>query len=219
MKEPELVAECLNKMINSCNIPVTAKTRIGVDNIEEFDYLNKFVGKIKEAGCKTVILHARKAILKGLTPKQNLSVPKLNYEMVHKIKNENPELEIIINGGISNIEQIHAHLLKCDGVMIGRAAYRTPYVLTEMARRIFGRIPPRRDHVALAMAEYAETTTKTGVPLHSITRHMLGLYAGQPGAKYWRRQLGENARKAISPGGLIRETSALCEELAARRAA
>ena len=121
MKEPELVAECLNKMINSCNIPVTAKTRIGVDNIEEFDYLNKFVGKIKEAGCKTVILHARKAILKGLTPKQNLSVPKLNYEMVHKIKNENPELEIIINGGISNIEQIHAHLLKCDGVNLSKS--------------------------------------------------------------------------------------------------
>ena len=107
MKEPELVAECINEMQNSCNIPVTAKTRIGFDDVEEFDYLNKFVNKIKNAGCKTIILHARKAVLKGLTPKQNLNIPKLNYQMVYEIKKSNPELEILINGGITNIEQIN----------------------------------------------------------------------------------------------------------------
>ena len=106
MKEPNLVSECINEMVNSCSIPVTAKTRIGFDNTEDFDYLNKFILKMYEAGCKTFIIHARKAILKGLTPKQNLNIPKLNYEMVYKIKKENPDMEIIINGGISSIDQI-----------------------------------------------------------------------------------------------------------------
>ena len=137
MKEPDLVAECLNEMVNACNIPVTAKTRIGVDDIEDFDYLNKFVNKIKETGCKTIILHARKAILKGLTPKQNLSIPKLNYERVYEIKKENPDLEVIINGGITNIEDIKKHLEKCDGVMIGRAIYQNPYFLSEIEKEIF----------------------------------------------------------------------------------
>ena len=193
MKEPDLVAECLNKMINSCNIPVTAKTRIGVDNIEEFDYLNKFVGKIKEAGCKTVILHARKAILKGLTPKQNLSVPKLNYEMVHKIKNENPELEIIINGGISNIEQIHAHLLKCDGVMIGRAIYQNPYFLSEIEKEIFKtKDIPSREVIAKKILNYLEEEVKLGTKVNHVMRHTVGLYHGQPGSKDWKRYLSDN---------------------------
>ena len=137
MKEPNLVSECINEMIHSCNIPVTAKTRIGFDDTEDFDYLNKFILKLKEAGCKTFILHARKAILKGLTPKQNLNIPKLNYEMVYKIKKENPGLEIIINGGISKIEEIKNHLKKCDGVMIGRAIYQNPYFLVDIEREIF----------------------------------------------------------------------------------
>ena len=137
MKEPDLVADCLSEMVNACNIPVTAKTRIGVDDIEDFDYLNKFVNKIKEAGCKTIILHARKAILKGLTPKQNLSIPKLNYERVYEIKKENSDLEVIINGGITNIEDIKKHLEICDGVMIGRAIYQNPYFLSEIEKEIF----------------------------------------------------------------------------------
>ena len=110
MKEPDLVAECINNMVNSCKIPVTAKTRIGVDEIEDFEYLNNFINKIKQSGCKTVILHARKALLKGLTPKQNLNIPKLNYKMVYEIKKANPELEIIINGGVSQTEEIKKHL-------------------------------------------------------------------------------------------------------------
>ena len=124
-------------MVNSCKIPVTAKTRIGFDDVENYDYLNSFVNKIQNAGCKTIILHARKAILKGLTPKENLKIPKLNYPMVYKIKNKNKDLEIIINGGITNIEQIKEHLNNCDGVMIGRAIYQNPYFLADIDREIF----------------------------------------------------------------------------------
>jgi tRNA-dihydrouridine synthase A len=193
MKEPDLVAECLNEMVNACNIPVTAKTRIGVDDIEDFDYLNKFVNKIKETGCKTIILHARKAILKGLTPKQNLSIPKLNYERVYEIKKENPDLEIIINGGITNIEDIKKHLEICDGVMIGRAIYQNPYFLSEIEKEIFNtnKIPSRED-VVKEILKYLEEEVKAGAKVNHIMRHTVGLYHGQPGSKDWKRYLSDN---------------------------
>ncbi len=193
MKEPDLVAECLNEMVNACNIPVTAKTRIGVDHIEDFDYLNKFVNKIKEAGCKTIILHARKAILKGLTPKQNLSIPKLNYERVYEIKKENPDLEVIINGGITNIEDIKKHLEICDGVMIGRAIYQNPYFLSEIEKEIFNtnKIPSRED-VVKEILKYLEDEVKAGAKVNHIMRHTVGLYHGQPGSKDWKRYLSDN---------------------------
>ncbi len=193
MKEPNLVAECLNEMVNACNIPVTAKTRIGVDDIEDFDYLNKFVNKIKEAGCKTIILHARKAILKGLTPKQNLSIPKLNYERVYEIKKENPDLEVIINGGITRIEDIKKHLEICDGVMIGRAIYQNPYFLSEIEKEIFNtnNIPSRED-VAKEILKYLEEEVKAGTKVNHIMRHTVGLYHGQPGSKDWKRYLSDN---------------------------
>jgi len=193
MKEPDLVADCLNEMVNACNIPVTAKTRIGVDDIEDFDYLNKFVNKIKEAGCKTIILHARKAILKGLTPKQNLSIPKLNYERVYEIKKENPDLEVIINGGITNIEDIKKHLEICDGVMIGRAIYQNPYFLSEIEKEIFNtnKIPSRED-VAKEILKYLEEEVKAGAKVNHIMRHTVGLYHGQPGSKDWKRYLSDN---------------------------
>ena len=193
MKEPDLVAECLNEMVNACNIPVTAKTRIGVDHIEDFDYLNKFVNKIKEAGCKTIILHARKAILKGLTPKQNLSIPKLNYDRVYEIKKENPDLEVIINGGITNIEDIKKHLEICDGVMIGRAIYQNPYFLSEIEKEIFNtnKIPSRED-VAKEILKYLEEEVKAGTKVNHIMRHTVGLYHGQPGSKDWKRYLSDN---------------------------
>ncbi|MDA9745195.1 tRNA dihydrouridine(20/20a) synthase DusA [Candidatus Pelagibacter sp.] len=193
MKEPDLVAECLNEMVNACNIPVTAKTRIGVDHIEDFDYLNKFVNKIKEAGCKTIILHARKAVLKGLTPKQNLSIPKLNYERVYEIKKENPDLEVIINGGITNIEDIKKHLEICDGVMIGRAIYQNPYFLSEIEKEIFNtnKIPSRED-VAKEILKYLEEEVKAGAKVNHIMRHTVGLYHGQPGSKDWKRYLSDN---------------------------
>ncbi len=193
MKEPDLVADCLNEMVNACNIPVTAKTRIGVDDIENFDYLNKFVNKIKEAGCNTIILHARKAILKGLTPKQNLSIPKLNYQRVYEIKKENPNLEVIINGGITKIEDIKKHLEICDGVMIGRAIYQNPYFLSEIEKEIFNtnKIPSRED-VVKKILKYLEEEVKAGAKVNHIMRHTVGLYHGQPGSKDWKRYLSDN---------------------------
>ena len=193
MKEPDLVADCLNEMVNACNIPVTAKTRIGVDHIEDFDYLNKFVNKIKEAGCKTIILHARKAILKGLTPKQNLSIPKLNYERVYEIKKENPDLEVIINGGITNTEDIKKHLEICDGVMIGRAIYQNPYFLSEIEKEIFSNnTVPSREDIAKEILKYLEEEVKVGTKVNHVMRHTVGLYHGQPGSKDWKRYLSDN---------------------------
>ena len=133
MKEPELVAECIHAMVSACKIPVTAKTRIGFDDVEDFDYLNNFIRQMRDAGAKTFILHARKAMLSGLSPKQNLNIPKLNYDMVYKIKKENPNLEIIINGGITKVSEIKDHLNYCDGVMIGRSIYQNPYSLVELS--------------------------------------------------------------------------------------
>ena len=193
MKEPDLVSECINKMVNSCNIPVTVKTRIGFDDTEDFNYLNKFIIKIKEAGCKTFIIHARKAILKGLTPKQNLNIPKLNYEMVYKIKKENPELEIIINGGISKISEIKKHLKICNGVMLGRAIYQNPYFLVDIEREIFNvKNTPTREEVAKELLKYLEKEVKLGTKVNHIMRHTVGLYHGQPGSKNWKRYLSDN---------------------------
>ena len=193
MKEPNLVSECVNEMVNSCNIPVTAKTRIGFDDVEDFNYLNNFVLSIKKAGCKRFIIHARKAILKGLTPKQNLNIPKLNYEMVYKIKKENPDLEIIINGGISKIEEIKNHLKKCNGVMIGRAIYQNPYFLTEIEKEIFDtKINPTREQIVEELLKYLEKEIKIGTKVNHIMRHTVGLYHGQIGSKNWKRYLSDN---------------------------
>ena len=193
MKEPDLVAECISEMINSCKIPVTAKTRIGFDDTEDFNYLNNFIIKMKEAGCKTIILHARKAILKGLSPKQNLNIPKLNYEMVYAIKKENPNLEIIINGGISKISDIKKHLHFCDGVMIGRAIYQNPYFLTEIEKDIFNfKKTPLREEIAENILQYLEKEVKKGTKVNHIMRHTVGLYHGQIGSKKWKRYLSDN---------------------------
>jgi tRNA-dihydrouridine synthase A len=193
MKEPDLVSECINKMVNSCKIPVTAKTRIGFDDIEDFNYLNNFILKMKEAGCKKFILHARKAILKGLSPKENLNIPKLNYEMVYKIKKKNPDLEIIINGGISKTEEIKNHLKKCNGVMIGRAIYQNPYFLVDIEKEIFKtKSHPSREDIAEKLLQYLEKEVKLGAKVNHIMRHTVGLYHGQVGSKKWKRYLSDN---------------------------
>jgi tRNA-dihydrouridine synthase A len=193
MKEPDLVAECINSMVNACKIPVTAKTRIGFDDTEEFDYLNNFILKMKGVGCGTFILHARKAILTGLSPKQNLNIPKLNYGMVYKIKEENPDLEIIINGGISKIDEIKNHLTLCDGVMIGRSIYQNPYSLVEIENEIFGtKEQPTREEIAEKLLEYLEKEVKLGTKVNHIMRHTVGLYHGQIGSKEWKRYLSDN---------------------------
>ena len=193
MKEPDLVAECINAMVNSCNIPVTAKTRIGFDDTEDFEYLNNFIHKMRDAGTSTFILHARKAMLTGLSPKQNLNIPKLNYKMVYEIKKENPKLEIIINGGISKIEEINNHLNSCDGVMIGRSIYQNPYSLVEIEKEIFkteGNLT--REQVAEQLLEYLEREVKKGTKVNHIMRHTVGLYHGQIGSKDWKRYLSDN---------------------------
>ena len=193
MKEPDLVAECINEMVNSCKIPVTAKTRIGFDNEERFEYLNNFIHKMKYAGAKTFILHARKAMLTGLSPKQNLNIPKLNYNMVYEIKKENSELEIIINGGISKIEEINNHLSHCDGVMIGRSIYQNPYSLVEIEKEIFNtEINPTREQVAEQLLDYVGKEVKLGTKVNHIMRHTVGLYHGQIGSKDWKRYLSDN---------------------------
>ena len=193
MKEPDLVSECLAEMKNSCNIPVTAKTRIGFDDTEEFDYLNMFINKMKSSGCKTIILHARKAILKGLTPKQNLNIPKLNYQMVYDVKKSNPDLEIIINGGITDTNQIQKHLKFCDGVMIGRAIYQNPYFLKDIENTIFKNSNiSSREEIVKQILKYLEEEIKLGTKVNQVMRHTVGLYFGQPGSKEWKKYLSDN---------------------------
>jgi len=193
MKEPDLVTECIDSMVNACKIPVTAKTRIGFDDTEEFDYLNNFILKMKGVGCSTFILHARKAILTGMSPKQNLNIPKLNYGMVYDIKKANPDLEIIINGGISKIDEIKNHLNLCDGVMIGRSIYQNPYSLIEIENEIFGtKERPTREEIAEKLLEYLEKEVKLGTKVNHIMRHTVGLYHGQIGSKDWKRYLSDN---------------------------
>ncbi len=193
MKEPDLVAECINAMVKSCSIPVTAKTRIGFDDVESFEYLNSFINKMRDAGSKTFILHARKAMLTGLSPKQNLNIPKLNYNMVYEVKKQNPDLEIIINGGISKVGEINNHLKHCDGVMIGRSIYQNPYSLVEIEREIFNtKINPSREQVAEQLLEYVKKEVKLGTKVNHIMRHTVGLYHGQIGSKEWKRYLSEN---------------------------
>jgi tRNA-dihydrouridine synthase A len=193
IKEPDLVAECLNSMVNATKLPVTVKTRIGFDDVEDFEYLDKFIKKIASTGVKTVILHARKAILKGLSPRDNLRIPKLNYGIVKQIKDSNPNLEIIINGGITKIEEIKEHLNNVDGVMIGRSIYHSPYFLAEIEKEIFdnGDVPTREE-VVKKIVEYCLTEFKKGTRVNQIMRHTVGLFHGISGANYWKTYLSTN---------------------------
>jgi len=193
IKEPDLVAECLDAMVQACNIPVTAKTRIGFDDVEDFDYLNNFVEKMAATGCKTIILHARKAILKGLSPRENLKIPKLNYPMVNQIKKENPNLEIIINGGITTCSEIKEHLSNVDGVMIGRAIYQSPYFLADIEREIFDNSDIlTRTEIVEELVKYVSEEVKKGTRVNQIMRHTVGLYHGQKGSTEWKRYLSAN---------------------------
>ena len=193
MKEPSLVGDCVSEMVNSCKIPITIKTRIGFDDIEDYEYLKKFLLVIKKAGAKTFIIHARKAILKGLTPKQNLNIPPLNYDFVYKIKKDFKEDFIVINGGIDSIEKIKNHLKNVDGVMIGRAAYHSPYFLAEIEKEIFSNNNvPTRSEVMKQMIPYIEKETKKGTRLNQIMRHTIGLFHGQRGSSHWKRYLSKN---------------------------
>ena len=193
MKEPNLVADCLSQMQAQTKLPVTIKTRIGYDDIEDYENLHKFISILKSTGVKTFIIHARKAMLGKFTPKQNLNIPPLKYEYVYNLKKDFPKEEIIINGGITSVEDTNIHLKKTDGVMIGRAAYHTPYLLAEIEEKIFkNKNVPSRQDVIEKLIPYIKDELKKGTRLNQIMRHTLGLFHGQTGASYWKRYLSEN---------------------------
>ena len=193
MKEPNLVGDCISEMRNACNLPITVKTRIGYNNFEDYGYLKKFLEIIRKAGSKTFIIHARRAILDKLTPKQNLSIPPLNYNFVYDIKKDFKDNTVIINGGVDTIDKIKIHLKKVDGVMIGRAAYHSPYFLADVEREIFNNNNVlRRAEVMEQMLPYIEQEIKKGTRLNQIMRHTIGLFHGQKGSSYWKRYLSEN---------------------------
>ena len=193
MKEPNLVADCLTEMQSKTSLPVTIKTRIGYDNVEDYENLHNFISTLKSTGIKTFIIHARKAMLGKFTPKQNLNIPPLKYEFVYKLKEDFPNEETIINGGITCVDQIKPHLEKTDGVMIGRAAYHSPYLLADIEKEIFNNedIPSRQD-VIEQLIPYVKDELKKGTRLNQIMRHTLGLFHGQSGASHWKRYLSEN---------------------------
>ena len=193
IKEPNLVADCLTKMQSVTKLPVTIKTRIGYDNIESYENLYNFISILKLTGIKTFIIHARKAMLGKFTPKQNLNIPPLKYDYVYKLKKDFPNDEIIINGGITSIGEINNHLKKTDGVMIGRAAYHSPYLLAEIEKKIFkNNNILSREEVIENLIPYVKNELKKGTRLNQIMRHTLGLFHGQTGASNWKRYLSEN---------------------------
>lgn len=211
MSHPQTVADCVRAMRSVVNVPVTIKTRIGIDDFDQYEFLRGFVSINFKAGCDTFVVHARKAILAGLSPKENRSIPPLDYERVYKLKREFSDLTIILNGGVTTIDECHRHLEHVDGVMIGRQAYQAPWFLTEL-EQAFGNadIAPDRYDIMRKMEPYIEQELSRGAELKHITRHILGLFAGQPGARAWRRYLSENAHR---PGAGIEVLHAALERL------
>ncbi|WP_347987009.1 tRNA dihydrouridine(20/20a) synthase DusA [Methylomonas sp. AM2-LC] len=197
MAEPELVAACVAAMRQAVNIPITVKSRIGIDERDSYPELVEFISTVANAGCETFIVHARKAWLSGLSPKQNREIPPLRYDVVRELKQDFPQLNIIINGGISTLDAIHEHLQYVDGVMLGREIYQNPYLLAEVDAQFYAdqQVIKSRKEVVLAMLPYVEQQLQNGVRLNSIVRHMLGLFHGMQGARAWRRHLSENATK------------------------
>jgi len=196
MKEPDLVAECMAAMREAVRIPVTAKHRLGVDDLEDYRYLVGFVEKLAGVGIETFIVHARKALLKGLSPAENRSVPPLRYAWVYQLKQDFPHLRFVLNGGVRSLEEAQAHLPHLDGVMLGRAVYEDPFVLVEADTRFFGlKHQTTRLEVARAMLAYAQSQMERGTPLWAVARHLLNLFKGQPGGRLWRRALSEGANR------------------------
>jgi tRNA-dihydrouridine synthase A len=199
MAEPTLVADCVKAMRDAVSIDVTVKHRIGIDEIDSYDFVRDFVGIVSQAGCKTFIVHARNAVLKGLSPRENREIPPLRYERVYQLKKDFPELEIIINGGIKELHEIDEHLIHLDGVMLGRQAYHHPYVMASFDARYYGdaALPRTRSEIIQAMIPYVHSELqKEGPRLNSITRHMLGLVAGLPGARAFRQRLSDSKELA-----------------------
>jgi len=207
MKDASRTADCLSAMLDAVELPITIKHRLGVDDLDSYDFLRDFIGSISETGCKVFILHARKAWLTGISPKENRELPPLDYERVYQVKNDFPHLSIILNGGIANMEDASVHLRKTDGVMMGRAAYHNPYVLASVDQLIFGsdRTIKTREQIADEFTQFVEEELSNGVPLYAMTRHILGLFHGMRNGKRFRRYLTENACNANAQIGVLHE--------------
>ena len=205
MAEPELVAKCVSNMMTSVSLPVTVKCRIGIDDRDSQAELEDFIGTVADAGCGTFIVHARKAILSGLSPKENREIPPLKYNSVFAVKQAFPELSIIINGGIKTLQDAEALLKKTDGVMLGREAYQNPFILNEVDAVFFGAATnaQTRTEGLQKFIPYIEEELERGTPLHNMTRHILGLYKGQKGGKKFRRHLSENSYKKAADIGVL----------------
>ena len=197
-------------MRRAVDVPVTVKSRIGVDDDEGYEPLRRFVGTVAESGCRVFVVHARKAWLTGLSPKQNREVPPLHYEHVHRLKQEHQELTVVVNGGITDLDAAAGHLERVDGVMLGRAAYQDPYCLAEADSRLFDphAAVATRVEIVDAMLPYIEAELAGGTPLAAITRHMLGLFNGVRGARAWRRHLAENAHRPGAGSEVVRAAMA-----------
>jgi tRNA-dihydrouridine synthase A len=205
MAEPDLVGACVAAMRAAVTLPVTVKTRIGIDDQDSYEELTHFVGVVAAAGCRTFIIHARKAWLHGLSPHDNRTLPPLRYDVVYRLKQDFPDLEIVLNGGLTSLDQVADHLVTLDGAMIGRAAYHNPYLLAEADRRFFGdtRPPLSRHQLVTAFLPYVEQQLTQGVPLNTLTRHILGLFQGLPGARAWRRWLSEQTSRPGADAAVI----------------
>jgi len=204
MREPELVRDCISAMSDAVEIPVTVKTRLGVDELDSYPYFSDFVHCVAQSGCTIFVLHARKAWLSGLSPKENRDVPELRYDWVYRLKQECPQLTIILNGGVASAAEAVAHLERVDGVMLGRAAYHNPWMLSEVNRALDGRPGvPDRTAAVLAMSRYIEQQIAQSVPVKHISRHVLGLFQGLPGARSWRRYISEHAHKQAADSRLL----------------
>jgi len=196
MLEPELVRDCVTAMRQNVTIPVTVKTRIGVDECDSYGYFSDFINRVSESGCEVFIIHARKAWLSGLSPKENREVPTLRHEWVYRLKQERPDLVVILNGGITTADQVKRHLHELDGVMLGRAAYQTPWLLAQCHNELSGPgSVPEREDIVREMTKYIHGQVEKGVPVKHISRHLLGLFQGLPGARRWRRFISENAHR------------------------
>jgi tRNA-dihydrouridine synthase A len=209
MAHPQLVADCVKAMRDACSIPVTVKHRIGIDDQDSYEQMRDFVGTVADAGCEVFIVHARKAILQGLSPKENREIPPLKYEYVYRLKQEFPELEILINGGINSHEQARECLQHVDGVMIGREAYQNPSILMDVDQLYYGQTAdePERNKADIirSLYPYIEEQCSQGAPLHHISRHTLGFFHGQNGARLYRRHLSENAHRRDAGPDIIEQ--------------
>ncbi len=217
MAEPELVGQCVDAMGSAVNIPVTVKCRIGIDDQDDEEDFDQFVETVAAAGCESFIVHARKAWLKGLSPKENRDIPPLNYDRVFRLKARRPDLEIILNGGILNVADCRAHLEHLDGAMVGRAAYQTPWMLAAVDEQLFSHDPQvgSRLEALERFLPYVEDNLRQGARLHHIARHMLGLFQGEPGARYWRRHLSENMHRDGAGIDVLRAAARAMECVAA----